>query len=85
MHILLILYFYLLTMLLAISIHSGYEFYGFPCSIRHDYHHQVPSNNFAVNVPILDYLHGTDIQFRLWRSKFESKKEALNDLANKTK
>lgn len=45
--------------------HSGYDFYGMPSSLSHDFHHAAFNNNFGVT-GILDRLHNTDIQYQQW-------------------
>jgi methylsterol monooxygenase len=52
-----------LAILNTLNAHSGYHFPFFPSPESHDYHHLKFNQCFGV-LGILDYLHGTDIQFR---------------------
>ena len=53
----------LLAILNTLNAHSGYHFPFFPSPEAHDYHHLKFNQCYGV-LGILDYLHGTDIQFR---------------------
>ena len=53
----------ILAILNTLNSHSGYHFPFFPSPEAHDYHHLKFNQCFGV-LGILDYLHGTDIQFR---------------------
>ena len=47
----------------SMNSHSGYHFPFFPSPEAHDFHHLKFNQCYGV-LGILDYLHGTDIQFR---------------------
>lgn len=47
----------------TINTHSGYHFPLLPSPEGHDFHHAHFTNNFGV-LGILDWLHGTDVDFR---------------------
>jgi len=53
----------ILAVLNTLNAHSGYHFPFFPSPEAHDYHHLKFNQCYGV-LGILDYLHGTDIQFR---------------------
>ena len=59
----------LLAILNTLNAHSGYHFPFFPSPEAHDYHHLKFNQCYGV-LGILDYLHGTDIQFRESKVKF---------------
>lgn len=54
---------YTMAVLNTINAHSGYHLPLFPSPEAHDYHHLTFTQNFGV-LGILDYLHGTDAEFR---------------------
>ncbi|KAJ9051776.1 hypothetical protein DSO57_1001534 [Entomophthora muscae] len=45
------------------SVHSGFNFPGFPNADMHDYHHETFNNMFSL-LGLGDYIHGTDIKFK---------------------
>lgn len=52
-----------IALLSTLNAHSGYHFPFFPSPEAHDYHHLKFTQCYGV-LGILDYLHGTDSQFR---------------------
>jgi sterol desaturase/sphingolipid hydroxylase (fatty acid hydroxylase superfamily) len=52
-----------LALLNTLNAHSGYHFPGFPSPEAHDFHHLKFNQCYGV-LGILDYIHGTDTQFR---------------------
>ena len=52
-----------MVILSTLNAHSGYHFLLFPSPKAHDHHHLKFNQCFGV-LGILDYLHGTDTQFR---------------------
>lgn len=62
-HIMTWWFWYILANFITITDHSGYHFPGFPSPQFHDYHHKTFNWNYGT-LGILDWLHGTDKQFR---------------------
>lgn len=52
-----------IALLSTLNAHSGYHFPGLPSPEAHDFHHLKFNQCFGV-LGILDYIHGTDKQFR---------------------
>jgi methylsterol monooxygenase len=71
-HIVTVWIWYSLAIINTINSHSGYDFYGFPTSLFHDYHHYAFNSNFGV-LGVLDYLHGTDSGFEQWSKEYSNK------------
>jgi methylsterol monooxygenase len=57
----------------TINSHCGYDFFGFPSSLMHDFHHYSFNSNFGV-VGVLDYIHGTDSGFQTWLETYAKEK-----------
>ncbi|XP_026468974.1 fatty acid hydroxylase domain-containing protein 2 isoform X2 [Ctenocephalides felis] len=75
-----------MAILNTLNAHSGYYFPFFPSPESHDYHHLKFNQCFGV-LGVLDWLHGTDIQFRKSKAnaRLASTKEVLLNGEDKTK
>ncbi|KAI8913195.1 hypothetical protein EDD86DRAFT_199917 [Gorgonomyces haynaldii] len=65
---------YTTAILVTITSHSGYKFFGFPSSLEHDFHHYAFKDNYG-SLGLLDYLHGTNRNFIAWKKSYQSLKE----------
>jgi len=63
-HIFVIWIWFFLGITNTTNSHSGYAFPGFPSSLPHDFHHSNYNNCYGV-LGVLDWLHGTDKQFKI--------------------
>ncbi|KAJ2995190.1 Chromosome 5 4 [Globomyces sp. JEL0801] len=73
------------AIIVTITTHCGYDLWGFPSSLAHDFHHYSFNYNFGV-AGILDFLHGTDSAYQVWLAEYRCRdkaKEALNEISNK--